>query len=254
MGVTLVTGAASGIGRGIAEHLSHEGRRVVVIDIDAVGGTQVADSIGGIFARVDITDADAVIATYGRISEQYGPFDALVNSAGGLSTMDPSATLAPSDWDRVVAVNLSGTFYSCRAAVAHMPPGAAILNVASIAAVRALPRRVAYCASKAGIVSLTTVLAVEWASLGIRVNAIGPTWVRTPLMDASPGLRLDEVELASRMPMNRLAEVEDIVGAASFLLSPAAGLVTGQTLYIDAGFTAGDPRPVPWRDSTGQIV
>ena len=119
-----------------------------------------------------------------------------------------------------------------------MPPGSAIVNLTSIASVRALPGRAAYTATKFGVVGLTRVLAVEWAASQIRVNAVGPTWTKTPLFDALVDQgKVDEGRLTRRIPMGRLAEVSDVSAAISYLLSPDAAFVTGQTLYVDGGYT-----------------
>jgi len=145
---------------------------------------------------------------------------------------------AANDWAAVLNVNLSGTFYACRAAARHMSAGGAIVNLTSIAAVRARAGRAAYSASKAGVVGLTKALAVEWAPLGIRVNAIGPGPTKTDMLVrlmATDGVTEDEA--ARNIPLGRLGTVDDICGSVSFMLSDKASFVTGQTLYVDGGWT-----------------
>ncbi len=159
-----------------------------------------------------------------------------MNSAG-INRTGPSAELAVADWQRVIDVDLSGTFYVCQAAYPHLAAGSAVVNLASVLAMRALPGRVAYAAAKFGVVGITRVLAVEWAARPIRVNAVGPSWTDTPLIQDQLAAGTLDLEVLDRVPMGRLARVDDIVGAVAFLLSDKASFITGQTLYVDGGYT-----------------
>jgi NAD(P)-dependent dehydrogenase (short-subunit alcohol dehydrogenase family) len=145
--------------------------------------------------------------------------------------------VAPADWQRVLDVDLNGTFFACQAAYPHLAPASAIVNLASVLAMRGLPGRVAYTAAKFGVVGITRVLAVEWAGRGIRVNAVGPSWTDTPLIRDQLAAGTLDLEVLERVPMGRLAQVEDVVGAVVFLLGDGASFITGQTLYVDGGYT-----------------
>ncbi len=237
MKTVVVTGGASGIGLDVARRSQRDGWQVVLLDHDKQATSTRAAQLGCDHVVADVTEPDELTTSFTEITGRYGHIDALVNSAGMTRTA-ASAELAIADWKRVVDVNLSGTFYSCRAAVEHMRPGSAIVNLTSIASVRALPGRAAYTATKFGVVGLTRVLAVEWAALQIRVNAVGPAWTRTPLFDALVDQdKVDEGDLTRRIPMGRLAEVSDVSAAIAYLLSTDAAFVTGQTLYVDGGYT-----------------
>ena len=236
MKTVVVTGGAKSIGLGVVRGLSEQGWRCVIIDTDETGKS-IAAEIDGAFFCVDVTHPDELSSMFAEIEQRFGKIDGLVNSAG-LTRTGPSDKVAASDWQLVINVDLSGTFYVCQAAISYMAPGSAIVNLASIAAVRAFPGRAAYTAAKFGVVGLTRVLAVEWADRSIRVNAVGPTWTETPFLETliSSG-KLDSEELIKKMPMKRLAQVTDVVNVISFLLSEKASFVTGQTLFVDGGYT-----------------
>lgn len=229
-----VTGGASGIGAATAQALLGQGYDVAVIDLDSPDATPPPHARA---YHADVTNFDSLVEVFVDIDASTTEgLTGLVNCAG-LTRTGPTSEFPLDDWVRVIAVDLTGTFYTCRAAVAHLRPGAAIVNLASIASVRALPGRAAYTAAKFGVVGLTRVLAVEWAARGIRVNAVGPGWTKTPLLDdlIQRG-RLAEDELVAKIPIGRLAAVDDVVSAICFLLSDQSGFITGQTLYVDGGY------------------
>jgi NAD(P)-dependent dehydrogenase (short-subunit alcohol dehydrogenase family) len=235
MKLAVITGGAKGIGLGTARELTGEGWRCVVFDTDPAG-QQVADQLGGTFIRVDVTRPEELRSAFADVANRFGPLHGLVNSAG-INRTGPSAELAVADWQRVIDIDLSGTFYACQSAYPHLAPGAAIVNVASILAMRALPGRVAYAAAKHGVVGITRVLAVEWADRPIRVNAVAPSWTDTPLIRDQVAAGTLDLGVLEHVPFRRLARVEDIAGAIAFLLGDKASFITGQTLYVDGGYT-----------------
>jgi NAD(P)-dependent dehydrogenase (short-subunit alcohol dehydrogenase family) len=231
----VVTGGAKGIGLGVVRELAGEGWHCAILDSDPAGQA-VADGLGGAFVEADVTRPAELQAAFADLAARFGPLHGLVNSAG-INRTGPSAEVTPADWQRVLDVDLSGTFYACQAAFPHMAPGSAIVNLASVFAMRALPGRVAYAAAKHGVVGVTRVLAVEWANRPIRVNAVAPSWTDTPLIAAQVAAGTIDLGVLEHVPFGRLARVEDVTGAIAFLLSDKASFITGQTLYVDGGYT-----------------
>jgi NAD(P)-dependent dehydrogenase (short-subunit alcohol dehydrogenase family) len=231
----VVTGGAKGIGLGVVRELVREGWHCAILDSDPAGRF-VADELGGAFVQADVTRPEELRAAFADLAGRFGPIHGLVNSAG-INRTGPSDQVPEADWQRVLDVDLSGTFYACQAAFPHMAPGSAIVNLASVLALRALPGRVAYAAAKHGVVGITRVLAVEWAGRPIRVNAVAPSWTDTPLIRDQLAAGTLDLEVLDRVPMGRLAQVEDVVGAIVFLLGDKASFITGQTLYVDGGYT-----------------
>ena len=246
--VAIVTGAAQGIGRGIAETLAQAGAAVAVVDRNAELAGQVAGAIeaaGGraIALQVDIADEAAVAAAWGRVVSELGGIDILVNAAGVISPNVPADQAEMSDFDRVISVNLKGVLVTSKHAHAAMKRrgGGAIINISSQAALLSLPNQAIYTASKGGVTSLTRSLAIDWAAEGIRVNAIAPTFIRTPM--AEPMLADPAVLRAAqkRIPLGRVGEPRDIALVALFLASDMSSLMTGQTLAVDGGWSIGEP-------------
>ena len=231
----VVTGGAKGIGLGVVRELTAEGWTCSILDADPAGRV-VADELGGAFVRVDVTRPEDLRRAFVEVAGRFGPLLGLVNSAG-VNRTGPSAELAAADWQRVIDIDLSGTFYACQAAYPHLAPGAAIVNLASVFAMRALPGRVAYAAAKHGVVGITRVLAVEWADRPIRVNAVAPSWTDTPLIRDQVAAGTLDLAVLEHVPFRRLASVEDVAGAIAFLLGEKASFITGQTLYVDGGYT-----------------
>jgi gluconate 5-dehydrogenase len=241
----VVTGAGGGLGRALALGLAAAGAAVAVTDVDAARARDVADAVaaaGGraLAARLDVTDAVEVEAVMDAVTAGLGPIDGLLNAAG-VTRRGPAVDFPRAEWERVLAVNLTGTFLCCQAAGRRMLARGrgAIVNISSIAGRIGLPGTIAYIASKGGVVMLTRGLAVEWAAQGVRVNAIAPSWFATDmghLIDREPGYR-DRV--LRRVPLGRMGRPEELVGAAVFLLSDAASMVTGHVLAVDGGVLAG---------------
>ena len=231
--VAVVTGGASGIGRAVASAFAAVGAKVAIFDV-AAGGE-------GVYP-VDVANEAQVKAAFADVVARHGRLDILFNNAG-IAIRQPTTELTLGDWSKVVAVNMTGVFLCAREAARHMLAagrGGRIVNTASIMGVvgGGLYPNISYQATKGAVVNMTRALAVEWAGQGIRVNAIAPTWVRTPL---TRGIT-EKPELVHRIeqltPMGRLAEPDEIVGAVLFLASRASAMVTGHVLAIDGGFLA----------------
>jgi NAD(P)-dependent dehydrogenase (short-subunit alcohol dehydrogenase family) len=228
----------------VARGLAEAGAAVAVTDLDAERASAVArgvEAAGGraLAERLDVTDAPAIERVLDAVAARLGPVDGLVNAAG-ITRRGPAADFPRAEWDRILAVNLTGTFLCCQAAGRRMLARGrgAIVNVASIAGQIGVPGTIAYIAAKGGVVMLTRGLAVEWAPRGVRVNALAPSWFATDmgnLIDREPEYR-DRV--LRRVPLGRLGRPEELVGATVFLLSDAASMVTGHVLAVDGGVLA----------------
>ncbi|MGI8914607.1 MAG: SDR family NAD(P)-dependent oxidoreductase [Chloroflexota bacterium] len=244
--VALVTGAGSGIGRAIALALAEAGAHVVTTELpeQLARAVLVSDQIRGMGRRslalpLDVTDVPSIGPFVATVQRELGRLDLLVNNAG-VQVARPALDVSEDDWDRVLDVNLRGVFFCAQAAgrVMVAQRHGRIINVASQNGVVGYFNRAAYCAAKAGVVNLTRVLAIEWAPYNVLVNAVAPTFVRTPMGErtlSDPAVRDD---ILRRIPLGRVAEPEDVVGAVVYLGSPAAAMVTGHTLLVDGGWTA----------------
>jgi len=239
--VAVVTGGLSGIGQAAARALTQAGAKVVVLDrAEAPEAPDTAVACEN--RQVDIADPDAVRAAFDDIGARHGRLDVLVNSAG-VAIRRPAVDHSVADWNTVMAANVTGSFLCAREAARIMIAAGrtgAIVNVASIMGLSGggIYPNISYQTSKGAIVNMTRALAVEWADNGIRVNAVAPTYVRTPFI---AGL-LNQPEVMRRIedmtPLKRLATPDEVAAAVLFLASPAAAMITGHTLPVDGGFLA----------------
>lgn len=243
--VALVTGGVGGLGRPIAAGLAAAGATVAVADLtleqaDGVLAEIAASGRPGVALSLDVTSAASVQSVVDRLLADYGRLDILVNSHGVTKRM-AAVDFPEADWDRIIDVNLKGAFLCCQIVgrVMIQQRRGSIINLASIGGLVGLPASVAYCASKGGVVQLTRTLGVEWAPLGVRVNAIAPSSFNTPMvrrvLDAEPEYR---ERVVSKIPIGRIAEPNEIVGSVLYLASAASGMVTGTILSVDGGYTA----------------
>lgn len=237
----LVTGAASGIGRATAERLATEGADLYLTDVAEAGLAEAGDAARAAGARVetarlDVCDEDAVAATVDAAAGALGRLDALCNVAGILR-FDHAHELALDDWNRVLTVNLTGTFLMCRAAIPHLlATRGAIVNVASTAGLAGQPWASAYAASKGGVLGLTYSLAVDYAAQGLRINAVCPGGIVTPMIEA---FRLPEgadMKLLDRVtPPTGMKGPETVAGVIAMLASDDAAHMTGSAVRVDGG-------------------
>jgi NAD(P)-dependent dehydrogenase (short-subunit alcohol dehydrogenase family) len=241
--VALITGAGSGLGRAIALSLARSGASLALLDLDADSVATVLEEAGGggTAEAVDVSNDAAVAAAVRRATAMLGPVDVLVNNAGisGMGPPKPAHETAAEEWARVLDVNLTGAFLLCRAVLPSMVERSAgvIVNVASVAGIVALAGRSPYAASKAGLIQLTRTLAAENARHGIRVNAVCPGWIDTPLTH----WRLEDPELSKavlrQIPMGRVAQAGEVADVVLFLVSDASRYVTGHALVVDGGWS-----------------
>lgn len=240
----VVTGGARGIGNGVATALTAAGAKVALLDIDAETLAAAAAELGSDGApapavEVDVRDSASVAAAFEQVDERLGKVDVLVNSAGVREISGP-LELPEADWERVVGINLSGTFYCAQQAGRRMVAAGSgsIVNIASVAGLHGFPSRVAYCSSKFGIVGLTHSMAADLGPHGVRINAICPGLIRTPMTEpyfADEGLI---GALPKVIPLGGAGTPEHIANAALFLASSMSEYVTGVALPVDGGFLA----------------
>jgi len=243
--VALVTGAARGLGRAISLALAHAGADVALGLRDVKADSGLAAEIRAMGRRalplqMDMTKLEQVRRAVEDAAKEFGRLDILVNNAG-LGPENPAENVREEDFDLTVAVNLKGTFFASQAAgrVMIRQGSGRIINMSSQAGFAALPTESIYCMTKAAIAHLTKCLAVEWGRHGITVNAVAPTFIRTPGTEAAladSAFRADTIERIAGL--HRIGEPMEVAGAVVFLASPAASLITGETILIDGGWTA----------------
>lgn len=235
----LVTGASRGIGLGCAVALAEAGAHVVMAargqaELDAAAAEMRAEGWSVETAVLNIADLDAQAEFFGA----QAPFDCLVNSAG-LARHSPALDTRPEDFDAVMSVNLRAAYFLATNAARTMPDGGSIVQISSqMGHVGGLDRAV-YCASKHGVEGMTKAMAQEFGPRGIRVNSLCPTFIRTPLTEATFADPEKRAWIMGKIKLPRVAEIEDIMGAVVFLCSPASAMVTGTGLLVDGGWTSG---------------
>lgn len=242
--VALITGAGNGIGKECALRMAESGAAVVLADIAPSALEQVKEEIAAMNGQAisflcDITKISDVRQMMNMVSQELGRLDILVNSAG-INIQQKAEEVTEEAWDKVMNLNVKGLFFCCQAAGQVMIPQkkGKIINITSAMALVGYYRRSAYCASKGAVSQLAKVLAVEWAPYNITVNNVAPTFIKTPFtepMFQEPGF-LDDV--ISRIPLGRVGDPGDVVGAVLYLASDTADLVTGTTIVVDGGWVA----------------
>ena len=247
--VAVITGAASGIGRASARRFAEEGARVVVADLDEAGGSALADEIGGLFVLADVTDADSVAAMYDAAIDRFGGLDVCFNNAGISPPEDDSILVTDLEaWRKVQEVNLTSVYLCCKAGIERLLAngGGSVINTASfVALLGAATSQISYTASKGGVLAMSRELGVQFARKGVRVNALCPGPVNTPLLRE---LFAKDPERAARrlvhVPMGRFGEPEEIAAAAAFLASDDASFITASSFVVDGGIHAAYVTPL----------
>ena len=244
--VAIVTGAGRGMGQAFSIALAHAGADVVVTELpgresDAEKTAAEVRATGrrALVIPLDVTQVSSIKAMVEQVVSEWGRIDVLVNNAG-INIRQFAVDVTEDAWEQIVNVNQKGVFFCSQAVGQHMiarGQGGKIINVASQLGLVGDQQRAVYCATKAAVVNLTRVLALEWAPHAINVNAVAPTYVRTPMVEALVQDKDVHESILRRIPLGRMAEPEEIAGAVVFLASPASDFVTGHTLAVDGGWT-----------------
>lgn len=239
--IALVTGGASGIGEACAQVLAQKGWRVVIADLRRDAAAKTAERIGADSIEFDVANAAATEDAAQTCEARFGAVDALITSAGVIQAPLSPEEFPLADFDRVMSVNVRGTYLSCLAFGSRMARRGrgGIVTIGSVTALRAAPLH-AYAPSKAAVVHMTECLAAEWARSGVRVNSVSPGYVATPpLLEAIRRGQRDPHTLANAAAMHRMVEPEEVAKAVAFLLSDEASAITGVNLPVDAGWLVG---------------
>lgn len=242
--VAIVTGAGNGIGKACAVALAQSGALVVVADVNEAASAQVKKDIeteGGKCSTYvcNVTEVKQINDMVNAVYDWHGRIDILVNSAG-INIQQKAEEVTEDAWDRILNINAKGTFFCCQAAGKKMilQQSGKIINISSTMSMGGYFRRAAYCASKGAVWQLTKVLAVEWAPHNIQVNCVAPTFIKTPF--TAPMFEEEDFyrDVVSRIPMGRVGETDDVVGAVLYLASETSNFTTGSTLLVDGGWVA----------------
>lgn len=247
--IATITGGGSGIGRATAIRFAQEGAKVVIADLDEINGRKVADEVGGHFIKCDVTDKASVDAMFQEVFEKFGSIDIAFNNAG-ISPPDDDSILVTElvAWDKVQLVNLTSVYLCCKAVIPYMQKQGkgSIINTASfVATLAAATSQISYTASKGGVLAMTRELGVQFAREGIRVNALSPGPVNTPLLQE---LFAKDPERAQRrlvhIPMGRFGEPEELAAAVAFLASDDSSFITASNFLVDGGITGAYVTPL----------
>jgi NAD(P)-dependent dehydrogenase (short-subunit alcohol dehydrogenase family) len=244
--VALVTGGSAGIGRAAALAFAREGAKVVVADVQVAGGQETVRLIGdaggeAVFVRTDVASPAEVQALVEQAVQRYGRLDCAFNNAGIEGTLAPTAECSEENWNRTLEINLKGVWLCMKAEIAQMlkQGGGAIVNTASVAGLVGFQNLPAYCASKGGVVQLTRTAALEYAKMGIRINAVCPGVIRTAMVErVTGGNPQTEAQFVAMEPVGRMGTPEEVAAAVVWLCSDAASFVTGHPMVVDGGLVA----------------
>jgi len=243
--VALVTGASQGIGRATSVALAKEGAHVALLARSRLGLEVTLEMVGesnGLVVPCDVTDPEAVTSAIEAILSEYGRLDVLVNNAGQRQRRARLDQLEAEEWERVVKVNLSAVFYVTRAAAPHLIEQGAgsVVNIASIAGPFGIPRIGGYAAAKAGIIGVTKTMAAEWCEFGVRVNTVAPGFIQTPMnapFRNNPGNAGQVATIESKVPLGRYGSPDEVAQAVVFLAGASGSYITGETLFVDGGWS-----------------